>query len=129
MDNELIQAIREVVREEIAPLKITVNGLQTAVNGLETTVGGLETSVGSLETTVGGMQADIMAIRIDIENSIKPDIKRLADGHNSLAEKMDRMETKLDDTYDEVKAVGTIQNVMVHQLEQQGIIHLADTIE
>jgi hypothetical protein len=42
---------------------------------------------------------------------------------------MDRMETKLDDTYDEVKAVGTIQKVMVHQLEQSGVIHMADPIE
>lgn len=51
-----------------------------------------------------------------IESSIKSDIKKIAEGHLMLAEKMDRMEKRLDkmqDDIDEIKGAVTAHDIII----------------
>ena len=66
-DQELLQAIRSVVREEIAPVKEDVAVLKTDVAELKTDVSKLKTDVSDLQVKVANLEEEYDSMQKDID--------------------------------------------------------------
>ena len=78
----------EVSRLE-AKLEAEVGRLEEKIGGLEekidTEVGRLEEKIGGLEKKIDGLEENIQMIRLQLENEISPNIRRVAEGHLDLS--------------------------------------------
>ena len=52
---------------------------------LEAEVGRLEEKIGGLEKKIDGLEENIQMIRLQLENEISPNIRRVAEGHLDLS--------------------------------------------
>lgn len=78
----------EVSRLE-AKIEAEVGRLEEKIGGLEekidTEVGRLEEKIGGLEKKIDGLEENIQMIRLQLENEISPNIRRVAEGHLDLS--------------------------------------------
>lgn len=77
-DKDLLLAISDMMdkklSEQLTPIKQDITDLKTNVADLKTDVAGLKTEVADLKK-------HILNVEIDLENVIRPDIKRLAENY------------------------------------------------
>ncbi|MBR2671623.1 MAG: hypothetical protein IKE27_05435 [Oscillospiraceae bacterium] len=57
----------------------------------------------NIEDKIGSMDLEIRKINLTLENEIKPAITVLAEGHQMLVERMDRMDAKIDSLTEKVE--------------------------
>ncbi|MBR1930189.1 MAG: hypothetical protein IJ833_01765 [Lachnospiraceae bacterium] len=74
-----------VLKEDVSVLKEDVTVLKENVSALTDRVGGLEERVGSLEVHVDWLIQEAKEVKLIIENEIRPNISRVAEGHLDLA--------------------------------------------
>ena len=96
IDNELIQAIRIVVREETDDIRQDVSGLKEDVSGLKGDVCSLKMQYNTLDQRTLDMSAQLNTLEdmvyrnnMLLENDIKPAVQQIADGHRMLWEKLE----------------------------------------
>ena len=105
MNNDL-----KVILSEIQSVKAEVGSLRTEVGSLKTEVGSLKTEMGSLKTEMGSLRRDMEsmevtlrqeirdgdnAIRLILENEIRPQIRMVAEGHLDLNRKLDEIKSEM----------------------------------
>ncbi len=71
-----------------------------------------------VEQRMDDMANNILKLQLDNENTIKPQIQKIAEGHMMLAEKMNRMQGELAEVHTEVTAVRLAFGY--HQQQAQG---------
>ncbi len=71
-----------------------------------------------VEQRMDDMANNILKLQLDNENTIKPQIQKIAEGHMMLAEKMNRMQGELAEVHTEVTAVRLALGY--HQQQAQG---------
>lgn len=100
MDAAELNAIRQLLREELEPVKAQIGSLENKVDKLEVRVGRLESRMDKLESRmdrlenrmdgmeaeIGSLSSQILKANIRIENDIIPNLRLLAEGHGMLAE-------------------------------------------
>lgn len=105
-DNKKLDLILEKVNsldEKVSSLDEKVNGLDEKVssldekvNRLDEKVNGLDEKVGSLDARVNSLEGDMKEVRqrvtktdMTLENEIRVNIQRIAEGHLDLSRKLD----------------------------------------
>jgi len=87
MDTELLQAIAQIVKTEVQPIK---------------------DDLGTVKTDLETVKTEVLKTSLTIENEIRTNIKLLAEGHMGLVERLDRLESKvneIDDIKDSVSVL------------------------
>lgn len=98
-DNKKLDLILEKVNdldEKVSNLDEKVNGLDEKVNSLDEKVSSLDKKVGSLDERVNHLEGDMKEVRrrvtrtdMTLENEIRVNIQRVAEGHLDLSRKLD----------------------------------------
>ena len=111
MENkELLQAMRQIVREEIKqeinPLREDISGLKGDVSSLKEDVSVLKEDVSVLKEDVSVLKEDMEDVKVRltnvewesrrasalIENEIQPHIRILAESHTGMADKLKKVD-------------------------------------
>ena len=74
--------------EKLDLLLKKVGSIETKVDNLETKVDNLETKVDNLETKVDNLETDVRDTKMILENEIRVNIQRVAEGHLDLSRNM-----------------------------------------
>lgn len=83
MNRDDIQLLRELLQEELKPIKDDIGSLKTEVSSLKADVGLLKTDVSSLKADVGSLKTDVSSLKTDI-GSLKTDVGSLKTDMTSL---------------------------------------------
>ena len=78
------------LKTDVAGLKTDVAELKTDVAGLKTNVSGLNERVAALETDVSDIKQQVTKTSLTIENEIRVNIQRVAEGHLDLSRKLNK---------------------------------------
>ena len=79
---EKIGGLEEKIDTEVGRLEEKIDGLEEKI---DTEVGRLEEKIGGLEKKIDGLEENIQMIRLQLENEISPNIRRVAEGHLDLS--------------------------------------------
>jgi len=89
--NELLQAMKTMLREELEPIKSDIGELKVGQERLEQKVDGLEQKVDGLESKVDGLEAGqkTMQLTVDrlellMEHKLPEQMSLLSEGHEGL---------------------------------------------
>lgn len=83
LDQELLDGIRQIVREEISGVKGDVSSLKSNVSSLKDDVSSLKGDVSSLKDDVSSLKGDVSLLKDDVF-SLKGDVSLLKDDVSSL---------------------------------------------
>ena len=78
------------LKTDVAGLKTDVAELKTDEAGLKTNVSGLNERVAALETDVSDIKQQVTKTSLTIENEIRVNIQRVAEGHLDLSRKLNK---------------------------------------
>ena len=76
MDQELLDAIRQIVREEVSGVKEDVSSLKDDVSTLKTDVSSLKGDVSTLKTDVSSLKNDVSTLKTDV-STLKNDVAEM----------------------------------------------------
>lgn len=86
----------DLILEKVNSLDEKVNRLDEKVNGLDKKVSSLDKKVSSLDERVNSLEGDMKEVRqrvtktdMTLENEIRVNIQRIAEGHLDLSRKLD----------------------------------------
>jgi len=82
-DQELLQAIGQVVEAKMEPIRQDIHELKADVQGLKVDVETLKTDVQGLKADVETLKTDIQGLKVDVE-TLKTDVQELKVGYTSL---------------------------------------------
>jgi len=78
LDQELLDGIRQIIREEISGVESDVSTLKTDVSSLKGDVSTLKTDVSSLKNDVSTLKTDVSTLKNDVAE-MKPQLKENTD--------------------------------------------------
>ena len=109
----------ELIRDVMSPMLL---GVEKRIDGVEQRMDGVEqrltARIDGVEQRMDDMANNILKLQLDNENTIKPQIQKIAEGHMMLSEKMNRMQGELAEVHTEVTAVSLAFGY--HQQQAQG---------
>ncbi len=109
MDNELLIAIENLLdrkldeklgridhrmdrfEERMDRFEVKLDKLETNVEYLNDKVDNLEVNVGKLNEQVSSMDVRLKCVELTLENEVRPNIMRVAEGHLDLNRKLDQV--------------------------------------
>jgi len=122
MDAEMIDIFRNMLREEIQPLKMDINEIKTEINGMKSEISDLNTRL----TRVEEKTDNNTVILEDINNKIK----MLAEGQSSFQEQIGRSKNNdnktLNDRLEVIELAVTDTSSMVRDI-QKDLVKIART--
>jgi len=83
-DQELIQAIGQVVESKIEPLRKDIGELKNQVGQLEVLIDRLEVRMDQLETRVGQLETNVNGMRVYMDTEQKRTLNLLLEGQQAL---------------------------------------------
>lgn len=83
-DQELIQAIGQVVESKIEPLRKNIGELKNQVGQLEVRIDRLEVRMDQLETRVGQLETNVNGMRVYMDTEQKRTLNLLLEGQQAL---------------------------------------------
>ena len=83
-DQELIQAIGQVVGSKIEPLRKDIGELKNQVGQLEVRIDRLEVRMDQLETRVGQLETNVNGMRVYMDTEQKRTLNLLLEGQQAL---------------------------------------------
>jgi len=95
LDQELLDGIRQIVREEISGVKNDVSSLKTDVSSLKSDVSSLKSDVSSLKSDVSSLKSDVSTLKMDVAE-MKPQLKENTDMIRTLLGRTETHGAKLD---------------------------------
>ena len=107
-DLSSLKADMAEVKADIVTLKADVSGLKADVSGLKADVSGLKADVSGLKADMAEVKDRLLNLELIQENQILPHIRLLAEGHASLVERLDRLDSlreKVEDIHVTTQAV------------------------
>lgn len=117
MEEQILKILQQMqhqiggIESKIDGIEIRIGGLEQSVDslfkrmdGLEQRMDGLDKRMGSLEQRMDGLEQrmdrveeKVTEIQLTIENELRPDIRRIAEGHVSLNEKLQKIDAIAED--------------------------------
>lgn len=126
-ENEKLDLILDkigILATDVAELKTDVAGLKTDVAELKTDVAGLKTNVSSLNERVAALETDVSDIKqqvtktsLTIENEIRVNIQRVAEGHLDLSRKLNKCIQISSDIKDKQEIQDIYNNMLTTRLQ------------
>lgn len=115
MDQELKQYLETITQGIV--------GLQGDVSGLKEDVSGLKGEVRSLSSRMDVVESEVKKANLTLENVVRRDLNLLSEGHQTLLERFDRTDAKLDgiearldrnvvDTWSNDKKIKEVQRIL-----------------
>lgn len=83
-DQELLQAIGQVVEAKIEPLRQDIKRLEVRMDSLEVKVDRLEARMDSLEARVSKLEEDVLGVRVYLDVDQKRTLNLLLEGQQAL---------------------------------------------
>ena len=77
-----IEEVKTTLRSEIEEVKTTLQSEMEEVKTLRSEIGEVKTN---LESEIKGLKEDVKKINVILENEIRPNIQRIAEGHLDLS--------------------------------------------
>ena len=118
MDNDLLQAMRQIMKEELKPvngrldvLSADMTEVKQDVLDIKQDVAVLKEDVAVLKEDVAVLKQDVLKINVTLENRIIPHIELLAEGYAGLVEKQQGFEAlaeRVEDIQDTVSVLKCI---------------------
>ena len=105
---ELLYAIRSVVREEIHPIKEDIAGMKEDIAGLKTDVANLKEDVSVLKDELGEVKQRVTKIEITQETVTNKKLELLFEGQRDTLDKFHQ----LDELADKVEDIQTTVEVL-----------------
>ena len=117
-NNELLQAIRQIVKEENEPLKQDISSVKTDISSVKTDISTLKKGQEALQKDVSTLQAGQLKINIELENNIDKKLSALFDGHQLDTEKIDHISETVDDIDASVTAMDIVTHANVKEINK-----------
>jgi len=95
LDQELLDGIRQIVREEISGVKDDVSSLKGDVSSLKSDVSSLKNDVSGLKDDVSLLKTDVSILKTDVAE-MKPQLKENTDMIRTLLARTETHGAKLD---------------------------------
>ncbi len=76
------------IKNNIAGMESDIAGIKDDITGVKDNIAGIETDIVGIKGDIAGMESDITDIKITIENEIRVNIQRVAEGHLDLSRKL-----------------------------------------
>ncbi len=76
------------IKNNIAGIETDIAGIKDDITGIKDNIAGIETDIVGIKGDIAGMESDITDIKITIENEIRVNIQRVAEGHLDLSRKL-----------------------------------------
>lgn len=105
------------LKTDVAGLKTDVAELKTDVAGLKTNVSGLNERVAALETDVSDIKQQVTKTSLTIENEIRVNIQRVAEGHLDLSRKLNKCIQISSDIKDKQEIQDIYNNMLTTRLQ------------
>ena len=119
LDQELLDGIRQIIREEISGVETDVSTLKTDVSTLKTDVSTLKTDVSTLKTDVSSLKSDVSTLKTDV-STLKSDV-------SSLKTDVAEMKPQLKENTDMLRVL--LANSETHGAEIKQLNHRVAKIE
>lgn len=104
MDKELLEALRQVMKEELKPIN-------TRLDGMDKRLDGVDKRIDAMQKDLSEVKDRTTKIEVTLENDIKTDLKLLHEGQAGINEKFAKLDKVADDV-DEIKIkVSAIERV------------------
>jgi chromosome segregation ATPase len=124
-NNELLQAIRQIVKEENEPLKQDISSVKTDISSVKTDISSVKTDISTLKKGQEALQKDVstlqagqLKINIELENNIDKKLSALFDGHQLDTEKIDHISETVDDIDASVTAMDIVTHANVKEINK-----------
>lgn len=105
------------LKTDVAELKTDVAELKTDVAGLKTNVSSLNERVAALETDVSDIKQQVTKTSLTIENEIRVNIQRVAEGHLDLSRKLNKCIQISSDIKDKQEIQDIYNNMLTTRLQ------------
>lgn len=94
-----------------------IGGLAADVAELKTDVSGLKTDVSSLNERMTALETDVSEIKLTLENEIRVNIQRVAEGHLDLSRKLNECIRISSDIKDKQEIQDIYNNMLTTRLQ------------
>jgi chromosome segregation ATPase len=91
---DLLLEDMSLVKKDVNSLKVDMESVKTEITSMKTEIKSLKcemqevkAKVDSIDTRVGRIETDVADIKMTVENEIRPNIMRVAEGHFNLLRK------------------------------------------
>lgn len=105
------------LKTDVAELKTDVAELKADVAGLKTNVSSLNERVATLETDVSDIKQQVTKTSLTIENEIRVNIQRVAEGHLDLSRKLNKCIQISSDIKDKQEIQDIYNNMLTTRLQ------------
>ena len=75
----------DLILTEISDMKIEISDMKTEMSDMKTEISDMKTEMSDMKTQVNSMAEDIKNINLSLENEIRVNIRRIAEGHLDLS--------------------------------------------
>ena len=117
MNNELIDVLRVVIKEELQPIKEELQQLNRRVGNIETRVENIEARVENIESRVENIETRVENIEIRVEK-IETRVETIEKDMIDLKETTSKMETKLNSVYEQTAKLTEYHGETLARFEQ-----------
>ena len=101
----------------VAGMQTTIADMQGAIAELQGTVDGMETTIADMQVTITEMQTTLTRVAITQENIVQPQLKLLAEGHESLLESL-ASQARVEKLEEEVDVLRTAVKGLARDVEE-----------
>lgn len=99
-----------------------IDGMDERLGGVERRIGGMDERLGGVEQRVGGITqrldsiaSDVKLLKLKHENEVLPAIRQIAEGHEQLVERLDMVQSQLNEVHQEQLAQGMALGLHLQQ--------------
>ena len=88
LTKEDLQMIGQLLDTKIQPIKDDIQEMKTDIQDLKADMEGLKADVNDMRLELGDVKFRVMKLEVLVENEIRTNIKRVAEGHLDLSRKL-----------------------------------------
>lgn len=106
------------LEEKVSELTVKVDGMEKQLSELKVKVDGMEEQISELNVKVDNLEGKIVSMKLLMENEIRPNIMRVAEGHLDLSRRLQET-IKPNQEVEMLKIKVNILESNVHTLEKR----------
>jgi|GEM_PF-6384048 len=103
------------VEQRIGGMDARLGGVEQHIDGMDERLGGVDQHIGSITQRLDGIASDVTLLKLKHENEVMPAIRQIADGHEQLVERLDMVQSQLNEVHQEQLAQGMALGLHLQQ--------------
>ena len=107
VDKELLGAIKGILDESLQPINTRLDGIDSRLDGIE--------------DRLTHVELEVRQINVTIENEIRPNIQKIAEGQTGLREIVIDVRDKVEELDTKVTAQDTVQGLIIRTMALNGM--------